>query len=170
MYNTKPVGVLYVTVKQVPFNDDTDYIERDPVSGNIVGMWADYYSADQQTPIDSDPVPTPTTDISCHIVSSGTTLKVGGSYRTITASYMDTEGNDISDEMAQYLHEWRFFIGDIHGERIDDVIIIKQETNPNVIKIKFPSDRDYIGKTIFIDLYTNYYTYGAIDAPLSIIG
>lgn len=167
--NTKPLGLLKVTIKQVPFNDDTDYIEYDE-NGNIVAMLADYYSADQQTPIESDPEPTPTTDISCRLTSTGTTLKVGGSYRTITASYMDSEGNDISDEMAQYNHEWRFFIGDTHGERIDDVVIIKQETNPNVIKIKFPANRDYIGKTIFIDLYTNIYTYGAVDAPLSIIG
>ena len=167
--NTKPLGLLKITVKQVPFNDDTDYIEYDD-NGNIIGMWADYYSADQSAPIDSKPEPTPTSDISCNLSVSSPTIKIGGSYRTVTASYMDTEGNDVSDEWSNYNHEWRFFIGDSTGERIDDLITVKEGDNPNVIKIKFPAEREYIGKQLFIDLYTRVYVYGAVDSAITIIG
>lgn len=167
--NTKPIGLLKATIKQVPFNDDTDYIERDE-QGNIIGMWADYYSADQSIPVESDPDPRPTTYIGCEIKSSSPTIKVGGSYRTFTAVYYDADGNDVSEECSIYDHEWRFFIEDEHGERIDSILTIKQETNPNVIKVKFPAKNEYIGKRLFIDLYTNAYIYGRTEIPISIIG
>ena len=167
--NTKPIGLLKVTIKQVPFNDDTDYIEYDE-NGNIVSMLADYYSADQSVPVETDPEPRPTTYIGCTIKSSSPTIKVGGSYRTFTASYYDSEGNDVSEECAAYSHEWRFFIEDEYGERIDSILTVKQESDPNVIKVKFPAKNEYIGKRLFIDLYTNAYIYGETETPVSIIG
>ena len=167
--NTKPFGVLSITVKQVPFNDDTDLIEYDE-NGNITDMWADYYSADKSIPVESDPEPRPTTYIGCVIKSSAPTIKVGGSYRTFTASYYDADGNDVSEECAAYTHEWRFFIEDEYGERIDSILTVKQGSDPNVIKVKFPAKNEYIGKRLFIDLYTNAYIYGETETPVSIIG
>ena len=167
--NTKPIGLLKVTVKQVPFNDDTDYIEYDE-SGNITAMLADYYSADQSIPVETDPEPKPTTYIGCEIFSSAPTIKCGGSYRTFTARYYDAEGNDVSEECALLSHQWRFFIEDEYGEPMDSIVSVKQESNPNVIKVKFPLKQEYIGKRLFVDLYTNAYIYGETETPVTIIG
>ena len=53
---------------------------------------------------------------------------------------------------------------------MDSVVSVKQESNPNVIKVKFPLKQEYIGKRLFVDLYTNAYIYGETETPVTIIG
>lgn len=171
--NTKPIGLLKVTTKQVPFNDDTDYIERDG-NDNIIGMWADWFSADKSTPIDDDPVPTPGTDVRCYLTCTGTTLKSNGSFRTITAKFIDTEGNDVSEEYKQYTHEWIYTTVNSESEPISgksaDVVTKYVEGDPNTIKIKIQNSRDCIGDCLMVELRTNIYIWSCLDQPLSIIG
>lgn len=167
--NIKPIGVLQVTVKQTPFDPVRDYIEYDE-NGNITDMWCDWFTADKADPVDVDPPPRPTTDILCELAVSSPTIKVNGSYRTVTATYT-LDGEDVSEECAGYPHEWRFYVDDFDEEnRIDQLLIIKDTDNPNIIKIKFANDRDYIGRRILINLNTNVHVHGWLATPLTIIG
>lgn len=52
--NASPLGIQTLTFYQNYWNEHTDYIEKDS-DGNIVGMWADYFSSEI---IPTDP-PTP---------------------------------------------------------------------------------------------------------------
>ena len=166
--NTQPFGLLKVTVKQVPFNDDTDYIEYDEL-GSIVSMLADYYSADKAEPVVVDPEPYHPMTVLCEITSSSPTIKVNGSFRTLTAKFY-LDGDDVSEEFKQFSHEWRFFLNEKDGERIDQIFEIKQTDDSNIIKIKCKNEKEYIGERVFIDLWTNTYYYGRLEVPLTIVG
>ena len=166
--NIKPIGLLKVTVKQVPFNDDTDLIEYDEF-GNITEMWADYYSADKSEPVEKDPDPEPTTDILCELTSSSPTVKVNGSYRTITAAYT-LDGVDVSEQCRNLLHEWEFYSDFECTERIDQIFDIKQTEDNNVIKIKCKNVREYIGKSLYIYCHTNVHIHGNLVTPMTIVG
>lgn len=159
--NTKPIGIAKITLKQAPFNDDTDKIEYDE-DGNITDMWADYYSTNMIEPVDSDEDIPDTQYVGCYITCSSETIKIGGSYRTFTAHYYNADKIDVSDVYKEFTHDWRFFIEDSNGERIDEIVTVQYDENDNnVIKVKFPNDRKYLNKHLFIDLYTNAYIYGS---------
>lgn len=165
---TKPIGLLKVTIKQVPFNDDTDYIEYND-DGNIVSMLADYYSADLSDPVENDPQPVPSEDVVTTVISSSPTIKIGSSYRTITAKYT-YEGSDVSEQCKQYDHIWRCYIDDKRSTPVgDDIVTIKITDDPNVIKIKFANNNEYIGKRLYVYVNTNVHWHGWSD-PISIIG
>lgn len=147
--NTKPFGLLKVTIKQVPFNNDTDLVEYDD-HGNITGMWADYYSVDQSEPIDESIVPPepPLYDVTIKIDSSSPTIKVGGSYRTITMSFYDVNGNDISD---LYKNTNRIYLLSMWSEngRIPFQYETKSDSeNQNLYKIKIIGPKECIGCTL----------------------
>ena len=168
--NTKPIGILKVTLKEDEFNPKTDYIEKDD-QGYVIGMWADYYSVDQNEPIDNDPEPQPIEDIKCVITCADSTIKAGGSYRTFTAKYTAPDGSDVSEEYASLLHEWKFFLDSLDGERIDDSLTVKYDAaNPNVIKVKVPNNREYFNHYLFVHLCTDYYVHGSTGQTVTIIG
>ena len=173
--NTKPIGLIKVSIKQVPFNDDTDYVERDE-QGNIIAMWADYYSADQSTPIDESIIPPepPLYDVTTFLSTTSPTIKVNGSYRTVTAKFHDSNGNDVTDVIAQYEHAWDVFVCDVNGDRIvgasADILIKNVDGDSNCIKIKVSNSKEYIGCCIGVILTTNYPTNGELETPMTIIG
>jgi hypothetical protein len=173
--NTKPIGLLKATIKQVPFNDDTDYIEHDE-QGNIVGMWADYYSADQSVPIESDASDEPVIKDSCSVESSSKTIKINGSYRTITARYFDADGNDISSQYKDSPHEWEYSLIDVDGKMLQKNInldIKYTEGDNNIVKVKIINSRDCIGDYLSIIVRTwtgDHYIFGKVVPSLSIIG
>lgn len=173
--NTKPFGLIKVTTKQVPFNDDTDYIERDD-SNKIIGMWADYYSADQSAPIDESIVPPepPLYDVTIEITSSSPTIKVGGSYRTITAKFYDRNGNDISDNYKDMYRSWSIFaVYNIEDEDPDyadiDYDIKDVAGDKNTFKIKLLGTREAIGCLLVVNIVIAGMR-GSMKVPMSIIG
>lgn len=140
--DTKPIGIVKVTLDQDNFNQFTDYIERDK-DGYIIGMWADYYSSNIGTDTKDD-------DISSSSVltlsASNQTLRVGGSYKTITATIKtDTE---ITDQYKFSKDSWKVLCDD--SDVTDDLITFKETAQNNAIKIKFANDRSYIGKNITV--------------------
>lgn len=173
--NTKPIGIIKVSVKQVPFNDDTDYIEYDENS-QIIGMYADYYSVDQSTPIDESIVPPepPLYDVTTVLSTSSPTIKVNGSYRTVTARFHDSHGDDVTSMIAPYEHTWDVFVCNSDGDRVvganADITIKPVDGDANSLKVKITNSKDYIGYCIGIILSTNYPTYGELETPMSIIG
>lgn len=139
-----PYGIARVTLTQDTFDQHRDYIERDD-SGNIIGMWADYWS----TPIEPTSVPvdddtTPSSIITSRITCSGKPIiKIGGSAKTFTVTYYGEDGEPIDTMVSE---GWNF---SIDGVSVSNTLF---DLTPegNKIKVKFLGDDSYIGKILTI--------------------
>lgn len=144
--NVQPFGIQKLVCKQVLFDPNTDYIERND-SGEIVGMWADYFLSGTE-PTDSD---IPAEQVTCKITASTSTLKIGGSYRLLTVNLYDSQGNEVT---KKYLEEfqlscWSCSVDDSGIAEPLDVFWLEQD-QPNKIKVKIGNNRDYLGAVIKI--------------------
>lgn len=135
-----PKKITKVTFAQDKFNGSTDYINE--AEGIMI---ADYYK-DGTTPLPFND--NPTADYSINISCSGSqTIKVGGGYKTLTAKFIDIDGNIIPDHYA----EWKFLID---GVEIDtnkkDILTVSypDELDTNIVKIKLAKDDNLSEKTI----------------------
>ena len=145
--NAQPLGVQKLTLYQDFFDQHRDYIEKDE-NGNIIGMWADYFDSEiAPTDPDTKPTPSPVTNILATITSSASTIKVGGSYRTLNIKLSNDSGEDITDTFgdSKSNFEWHF---EIDNEEYKG--IIRNDLSFYQMKIKFPDDYDYIGKILTI--------------------
>lgn len=146
--NTKPFGLLQLTFSQTSFDQNNDYIEKDD-DGNIIGMWADYFSPTEPTD-PGTPSPTPST-IYGKITASTSTIKVGGSYKTLTLKLYDSNNIEITDNYSGSDVEWSCIITD--GDKttvLTDAVTWLKGKEFNQKKIKFPDDRNYLGKVLDI--------------------
>lgn len=142
--NTKPIGIIKLTLDQDNFNQFTDYVEKD-LNGNIVGMWADYYLGNVPP---KDNHKTELEDIPhCTISSSNQKLRVGGSYKTLKAT-MSRNGKDLSDKYSINKENWSVFVDD--KDITSSSLITLLEQQDNTIKIKFANNRSYINKIITV--------------------
>ena len=145
--NTKPIGLLQLTFSQTSFDQNNDYIEKDD-DGNIIGMWADYYES--TTPTDPDtPSPTPST-IYGKITASTSTIKVGGSYKTLTLKLYDVDGNEVTDNYSSTTFDWTCHIKGNEADDLSDKITWLNGSLFNQKKIKFSDDRSYLNKILVI--------------------
>ena len=147
--NTKPLGLLQLTFSQTSFDQNNDYIEKDD-DGNIIGMWADFYES--ITPIDPDiPSPTPSTTYG-KITASTSTIKVGGSYKTLTLKLYDADDNEITDSYSSYSpDDFKWTCSITYGNKttdLTDVVSWLKGSLFNQRKIKFPNNRSYLGKIL----------------------
>ena len=91
-----PNGIARITFAQDIYDQHSDYIEKD-LDGNTIGMWANYYKS-KVAPTPIIPRDTTVSPASCKITCSGKRqLKVGGSPKTLTVTFYDEEGNEITD-------------------------------------------------------------------------
>lgn len=138
-------GRTKLTLYQKPFNSNTDYIEKDE-NGIITGLWANYFGG--TAPIDPDikPTPSPVTNILATITSSASTIKVGGSYRTLNVKLSNNSGEDVTDTFdSKSNFDWHFEIDDEEYKGI-----IRNDISFYQMKIKFPDDYDYVGKILTV--------------------
>ena len=143
--NSQPLGIQKLTLYQTFYNQFTDYIEKDS-DGNIIGMWADYY--------DSKIEPVPDVDIRhelsapiAEISASSYSLKVGGSYKTLTTE-ITKESSVITSQYSDATFTWSCKIDD---EDYTDKVIWREATKFNQIKLKFPPDSSMLGKKIQVE-------------------
>lgn len=145
--NTKPLGLLQLTFSQTSFDQNNDYIEKDK-DGNIIGMWADYYKS--TTPTDPDtPSPTPST-IYGKITASTSTIKVGGSYKTLTLKLYDADDNAVTDNYSSATFDWTCCIKGNETDDLSDKVTWLNGSLFNQKKIKFVDDRSYLNKILVI--------------------
>lgn len=145
--NTKPLGLLQLTFSQTSFDQNNDYIEKDD-DGNIIGMWADYYES--TTPTDPDtPSPTPST-IYGKITASTSTIKVGGSYKTLTLKLYDADDNEVTDNYSSATFDWTCYIKGNETDDLSDKVTWLNRSLFNQKKIKFPDDRSYLNQILVI--------------------
>jgi hypothetical protein len=141
--NTKPIGLQKLTLYQTFWNEHTDYIERDS-DGNITAMYADYFTTDSSlTP--SDLSDTSTSTFYSKITASTSTIKIAGSYKTLTAKIYDDSDIEITDDCSSANFKWTC---SVDGEDLTDTVTWLNTSAFNQIKIKFINDRNYLGKTL----------------------
>ena len=79
-------GRTKLTLYQKPFNSNTDYIEKDE-NGIVTGLWANYFGG--TVPTESLIPTTPLFSITAKVSASTPTIKVGGSYKSLTVNLFD---------------------------------------------------------------------------------
>lgn len=141
--NTEPRGVLMLTLYQDTYNPVTDYIDKtDPDHWR---MYADYYKF-PATPEFSENEETENTPTGELRISSNTALvKIGGSYKTLTAMVYDENSEDITSNYSSF--SWSFALGD--GTDATDLVTTSEVPgSANKIKVKFLGDDSYVGQRL----------------------
>jgi hypothetical protein len=130
-------GLVQVTLAQNKFNQNTDYIEVDE-DGDVIGMWADYYSS-AVTPTDT------TIDVTSNITFSGLKpeIKIRGGYKKFTVTFEDSDFES---------GVWSF---SINGEDATDLVQTlsnaeSSDLEENQIKAKFLGYEEYVGKVLTV--------------------
>lgn len=143
--NINPIGLQCLTLYQNYFDKNRDYIEKDK-TGRIIGMWADYYSTSIE-PTEPVTVNPDTTIISAKILASSQTIKVGGSYKTLSIQITNKDEIDITNDYTTATYTWTC---DIDGIDMKDKVKWLNTSEFNKIKLKFTDDRSYLGKILHV--------------------
>ena len=141
--NSMPFGIQKLTIYTAFWNEHTDYVNLE--TGE---MYANYFDSEiAPTDPDTKPTPSPVTNILATITSSASTIKVGGSYRTLNIKLSNDSGEDVTDTFGDSTSnfEWHF---EIDNEEYKG--IIRNDLSFYRMKIKFPDDYDYVGKILTI--------------------
>ena len=158
-------GLMRLTFVQEAFNNATDFVDYNATnpdgSKDIYAMYASYYESslvpEEDTSTESD-------SNTCILSASTGTIKAGGSYKTINATFYDSSETDITDIYLPELStdSWRFYIDGVEiGD--GDLVTILGQTAPNKIKVKFANNMDYLTKILVIQC-----TVGDIVGELSL--
>ena len=140
------LGLQMLTLYQDFFDQNKDYIEKD-YDGNIIGLWADYYDSNIE-PINPDtPSPTPSTTYG-KITASTSTIKVGGSYKTLTCKLYDTDDNEVTDSYSSATFDWNCYIKGNETDDLSDKVTWLDGGLFNQKKIKFSDDKSYLDKVL----------------------
>lgn len=142
--NAQPVGVQKLTIYEDQFDPNLDKIVYDD-DGHILHMYADYNLSSVEPLNDTD------NNDGIHLIvnSTSTYLKIGGSYKTISAAVFNGD-TDVTSEYLESFNEnsWSFYIDD---EQIgSDIISVVFDNNLNNLKIKFIGDISYITKILTV--------------------
>ena len=153
--NTIPKGVNMFTIYQDEFNQHTDFVclEDNNPDFKYGEMYADYWTYGNQDPI-VQPEKSYENNHTLLLECAKATIKVGGSYKTITAKILDEEDNDVTNAYDGFIN-WYWAIGENDTE--DLVKIINTEENKNVFKIKLSDkiDESYLNKTLKVKCIAN---------------
>ena len=153
--NTVPKGVNMFTIYQDEFNAHTDFVclEDNNPDFKYGEMYADYWTYGNQDPI-VQPEESYENNHTLLLECAKATIKVGGSYKTITAKILDEENNDVTNTYDGFIN-WYWTIDENDTE--DLVKIINTEENKNVFKIKLSDkvDESYLNKTLKVKCIAN---------------
>lgn len=148
--STSPFGLQKLTLYQDSFNPDTDYVNLE--TGE---MYANYYSAivtpeDGKEEIPDIPDRPDEITVRCEIDAASADIRVGGSYKLLTASFIDSNGANVTDKYKDLItpDSWTVYID---NELVDaDLYTLKEQSDPNKIRIKFLGDTSYLAKILFV--------------------
>ena len=156
--NINIFGIQMITLYQDYFNQNTDYIERDS-NNNIIGLWADYYDY-EVNPLDQKEAEQIYQNISGKIIASTPSIKIGGSYKTLSLKLFNSHGEEITDKYSGDTFEWDCEIN--NNDEIDNLSDFIMWTNGksfNQKKIKCLDNRSYLGKVLNVKCTVNGITY-----------
>lgn len=136
-----------------------------------VDITATAYSASVTTTMTIADTSTPSVDYTMEIVSSSYSIRVGGSYKSLTVKYYNREGTEItSDVIVNKTREdyaWSAWCNGVDLTNNTSLIKWLNGSEVNQEKIKFLDDRSYIGKTLIVKCVTDGIT---ISVDLEITG
>ena len=92
-----------------------------------------------------EPEPTPTHNVT--IETSSNTIKVGGSYKTLTAKVTDANGNDVTSDYSNDTFDWTC---SIDGNDYTNNCTWRAGTEFNQKKLKMSTDMSYAGKYMVV--------------------
>ena len=92
-----------------------------------------------------EPEPTPTYNVT--IESSSNTIRVGGSYKSLTAKVTDANGNDVTSDYSNATFDWTC---SIDGNDYTNNCTWRAGTEFNQKKLKMSSDESYAGKNMVV--------------------
>lgn len=145
-------GLMRLTFVQVAFNNAIDFVDYSATnpdgSKDVYAMYASYY---ESSVVPEEDANIDTTLNMCVLSTSTNTIKAGGSYKTITATFYDNSGTDITDTYLSELSvdNWKFYIDDAEIKN-GDLITVLEQTTPNKVKVKFANDMNYLTKILVI--------------------
>lgn len=93
------------------------------------------------------PDPTPTETYNVTIESSSNTIKIGGSYKTLTAKVLDASGNDVTANYSDATFTWTCSIND---EDYTNNCTWRDGTEFNQKKLKMSTDMSYAEKNMVV--------------------
>lgn len=144
--NANNLGIQQLTLYQDFFDQHRDYIERDE-DGNIIGLWANYFDSDIAPTNPTEPIVISSSNYGT-ITASTSTIKIGGSYKTLTATVYDESGTDITDSYSDAIFNWTCNIEGVDNTELDSAVTWLDGTTFNKKKIKFSNDRSYLEKIL----------------------
>ena len=145
---TSPLGIQTLTFYQNYWDPYKDYIEYDD-NGEIIGMWADYYSNIIEPSDPNDP--SPIAALSANISTSTPTIKIGGGYKTLTITITDNSGEDITSKYSDANYEWTCYVNDAD---LTDIVSWRDGASFNQKKIRYPNDSSQLGRILCISCTT----------------
>lgn len=162
--NAQPIGISKITLYQKAYNEATDYCPNNSTNPDdweynpdgtldTYAMYADYFGSGKINAIEPER-PDSEAELLCTLTASTSNIKVGGSYKTITATIKDDSGTDITEDYLYRMSEdnWHCYIDD---ENVDDIITFLPQSVNNKMKVRFNGGREYIGKHLTIILQLN---------------
>ena len=94
-----------------------------------------------------EPEPTPTRNVT--IETSTNTIKIGGSYKNLTAKVTDANGNDVTSDYSNATFDWTCSI-DGNDYTNNCKWISGSEFNNKKVKMSADTDMSYIGKNLVV--------------------
>lgn len=144
-------------VSHVPTTDLSNYYtkaetysktEVDTLVANSGGSSSGGGTTEPTTPTPTpDPTPTPTETYNVTIETSTNTIKVGGSYKNLTAKVTDANGNDVTANYADATFTWTC---SIDGNDYTNNCKWIKGSEFNQKKVKMSTDMSYIGKNMVV--------------------
>ena len=93
------------------------------------------------------PEPEPTVTRNVTIETSSNTIRVGGSYKSLTAKVTDANGNDVTSDYSNATFDWTC---SIDGNDYTNNCTWRAGTEFNQKKLKMSSDESYAGKNMIV--------------------
>ena len=140
--NANELGIQMLTLYQDFFDEHTDYVNIE--TGE---MYADYYDLEIEPTDPIEPTITPLTSYG-KIITSTSTLKIGGSYKTLTINLFDENDIDITDSYIDAIFNWSCNINGEDCTANTNIITWLDGASFNKKKIKFSNDRSYLEKIL----------------------
>ena len=140
-------------IANVPTTDLSNYYtkaetysktEVDTLVANSGGSSSGGGTTEPPTPT-PEPEPTPTHNVT--IETSSNTIKVGGSYKSLTAKVTDANGNDVTSDYSNATFDWTC---SIDGNDYTNNCTWRNGTEFNQKKLKMSTDMSYAGKYMVV--------------------
>ena len=144
-------------IANVPTTDLSNYYtkaetysktEVDTLVANSGGSSSGGGTTEPTTPTPTpEPEPTPTHNVT--IETSSNTIRVGGSYKSLTAKVTDANGNDVTSDYSNATFDWTC---SIDGNDYTNNCTWRNGTEFNQKKLKMSTDMSYAGKYMIVNV------------------